>query len=197
MMVVKSDQEKMYQLSKNVVMLSSGEDCYAPRFSQYIQRDFQLYTIRNGFNLSPYSVARLTRSKIAHSLRTRVCVEISLASAVEFIPNLPLFVHTMRVQDPILVNMLVAGTDQDSEVPELYWIDYLGTFCKLPYAAHGRVSYFTLSIMDKYWKPDIDLETACSIMKKCISEIQKRFILQQSKFKVRVVDREGTREIEV
>lgn len=71
-MVVKHDQEKMYELSKNVVMLSSGDGCQAPRFSQFIQRDFQLYAIRNGFNLSTYSVAKLARGQIARSLRTRV-----------------------------------------------------------------------------------------------------------------------------
>lgn len=74
-LLMKTDQEKMYPLSKNLAIIASGEGCEAPRFSQYIQRDYHLYAIRNGYNLLAETVARSTRSAIAGSLRTRVCLK--------------------------------------------------------------------------------------------------------------------------
>lgn len=91
----------------------------------------------------------------------------------------------------------MAGVDQNTETPELYWIDYLGTFCKVPYAAHGYAAYFSLSIMDKCWNNNIDFDTGCSIMKKCIAEIQKRFIIQHPKIKVRVVTKDGCKDVAI
>lgn len=191
-LVMKSDQEKMYPLSKNVVMLSSGEGPEAQRFSQYVQRDYHLYTIRNGFDLPVESVAKLTRSEIARSLRTRVsviCLVVGVGEKQKILKQFP--------QRPALVNALIAGVDSPDKPAELYWIDYLGSLVKMPYASHGYASYFTFSIMDKYWKPEIKLEEAMEIMKKCIKEIQKRFQLQQPNFKVRVVNKEGTRDVTI
>ena len=47
--------------------------------------------------------------------------------------------------------MLIAGEDEH-EGPSLYFLDYLASMVKLPYAVHGYGSFFTLSILDKYYK---------------------------------------------
>lgn len=54
-------------------------------------------------------------------------------------------------QTPYFVNMLIAGFDSDSG-PELYFMDYLASLVKVPYAAHGYGGFLSLSIMDRYHK---------------------------------------------
>lgn len=65
----------------------------------------------------------------------------------------------------------------------------------MPYAAQGYGSYFCLSIMDKYHKPDLSLDEAKALMKKCIDELATRFIINYKQFDVQVVDAEGIREV--
>lgn len=49
-----------------------------------------------------------------------------------------------------MVNLLLAGYDK-IEGPELYFMDYLASMNKCPFAAHGYGSFFTLSILDRYY----------------------------------------------
>jgi 20S proteasome alpha/beta subunit len=55
------------------------------------------------------------------------------------------------LQSPYFVNLLLAGYD-DETGPELYFLDYLASMVKVPYAAHGYGGFFSLSIMDRYHK---------------------------------------------
>ncbi len=66
--------------------------------------------------------------------------------------------------------MLIAGFD-DSEGPSLYFMDYLSSLVKLPFAIHGYGSYFGLSICDKYYKPDCSEAEALSLLNKIIAEV--------------------------
>ena len=58
----------------------------------------------------------------------------------------------LLLQTPYFVNLLLAGHDKDTG-PELYFLDYLASMIKLPYAAHGYGGYFILSVMDRYYRP--------------------------------------------
>lgn len=49
--------------------------------------------------------------------------------------------------------------------------------------------------MDKYHKPDLSLDEAKALMKKCIDELATRFIINYKQFDVQVVDAEGIREV--
>lgn len=53
------------------------------------------------------------------------------------------------MQTPYFVNLLLAGYD-DETGPQLYFVDYLASMVKVPYAAHGYGGFFSLSIMDRY-----------------------------------------------
>ena len=46
--------------------------------------------------------------------------------------------------------MLLGGHGEDG--PELYYIDYLASINKVPFGVHGYGSFFTLSVMDRYYK---------------------------------------------
>ena len=56
------------------------------------------------------------------------------------------------LQTPYQVNLLLAGYDKD-DGPLLYYMDYLASMVTVPFAAHGYGSFFSLGIMDRYYKP--------------------------------------------
>ncbi|CAI2189457.1 7706_t:CDS:2 [Funneliformis geosporum] len=168
--VFKNNDDKSLDLNKHVVMLYSGNPGDTTHFAEYIQRNVKLYEIKNGIELTPKATATFTRRELATSLRSR---------------------------KPYNVNLLIAGYDVTTSLPHLYWIDYLGTNATLPYAAHGYGAYYTLSILDKYHRPDISLDEAKAIVKKCIEELKTRFLFNLSGFKVKVTDKDGIREIEI
>ena len=55
------------------------------------------------------------------------------------------------LQSPYQVNLLMAGFDDEAGA-DLYYMDYLASLSKLPFAVHGYGSFFSLSIMDRYYK---------------------------------------------
>lgn len=70
--VMKGTEDKSRQLNNNTVLLYTGEPGDTVNFAEYIQRNIKLYSIRNGIELSPKSVATFTRRELADSLRSRV-----------------------------------------------------------------------------------------------------------------------------
>ncbi len=79
------------------------------QFSGYIRVNVQLYSMRNGIDLSPPAVAAYTRNELAKSLRSK----------------------------PYQVGMLLGGIDPITNKPSLYWIDQYASLASLPYAAQG------------------------------------------------------------
>lgn len=71
--------------------------------------------------------------------------------------------------------MLVAGYDE-GEGPSLFFMDYLASCVKLPFAIHGYGSYFGLSICDKYYKKDMNEAEAMSLLNKIIQEVINIFL---------------------
>lgn len=55
-------------------------------------------------------------------------------------------------QTPYHVNLLLAGYD-DADGPGLYYMDYLSSLAKAPFAAHGYGAFLTLSILDRHYRP--------------------------------------------
>lgn len=82
----------------------------AVQFAEYIQRNAQLYSMRNETDLSPSGLAHYVRGELASSLRSR---------------------------KPYNVNLLMGGVDPITGKPALYWMDYLASMAEVPYAAHG------------------------------------------------------------
>ncbi|XP_076364835.1 proteasome subunit beta type-2-like [Tachypleus tridentatus] len=157
----------MYKLSDQLVMAASGEAGDTVQFAEFIEKNIQLYKMRNGYELSPSGAANFTRRNLMEYLRSRT---------------------------PYLVNLLLAGYDKHTG-PELYFMDYLATMAKVPYAAHGYGSFFTLSILDRYYRPDMTEEDAVALLEQCRLEIQKRFIVNLPSFKVRLVNKDGVHNL--
>ncbi len=51
------------------------------------------------------------------------------------------------------------------------------------------------SILDRHWKKGLTLEQAKAIMALCIQELHQRFTINLPKFIVKVVDKDGIREV--
>ena len=47
---------------------------------------------------------------------------------------------SLRSRKPYTVNLLLGGMDPITKSPTLYWLDYLASCAKVPYAAHGYPS---------------------------------------------------------
>ncbi len=125
--------------------------------------------MRNSTQLPPYEVSSFVRTTLAKALRSK---------------------------NPYTVNLLLGGFDTRTEKPELYWIDYLASSAPVPYAAHGYAQYYCLSILDKHHHPDIDLEKGLELLRMCTDELKRRLPFDFKGVIVKVVDKEGIREVE-
>ncbi|KAG8736309.1 Proteasome subunit beta type-4 [Ceratobasidium sp. 414] len=114
---------------------------------------------------------------------------------------------SLRSRSPYSVNLLLGGIDLAEAPahaldgpkgrPALYWIDYLGTLAEVPFAAHGYGSYFVLSLLDRYHNPTANLEEGIETLRRGIAEIQKRLIVGLENWSVKVVTREGVKEVDL
>ncbi|KAJ3136529.1 Proteasome subunit beta type-4 [Irineochytrium annulatum] len=168
--VQKQGEDKSRKLNDHNVVLFSGEAGDTVQFTEYLQRNVQLYEIRNGVALSTQAAASFTRRELANSLRSR---------------------------NPYNVNLLVAGFDPKTSTPALYWLDYLASSVKLNFAAHGHASYFVMSTMDRYWKEGLTVPEAVSLLRKCIDELKVRYIVNLPHYEVKIIDKDGIREIQI
>jgi len=168
-MVMKSDQNKFFNLSDRLVMAVSGESGDTNQFSEYIAKNIALYKMRNGYELSPSAAANFTRRNLADYLRSRT---------------------------PYQVNPLIAGFDTETGKAELYFMDYLAAMIKTQYACHGYGGFFSTSIMDRHFKSDMTRQQAYNLMVECVKEVQKRLVLNLPNFGVVVVDKDGIHNME-
>ena len=65
----------MFKLSDSLLMAVTGESGDTTQFAEYIEKNIQLYKMRNGYELSPNAAASFTRRNLADSLRSRVLLK--------------------------------------------------------------------------------------------------------------------------
>ncbi|CEP60357.1 proteasome core particle subunit beta 4 LALA0_S01e08878g [Lachancea lanzarotensis] len=166
--VLKTDDDKTRQLSEHNLMAFNGEAGDSVQFAEYIQANIQLYSIRENYELSPQAVSSFVRQELAKSIRSR---------------------------KPYQVNVLLAGYDIHSDKTELYQIDYLGTKVELPYAAHGYSGFYTFSLLDRHYRPDMTQEEGLKLLRLCVEELERRMPVDFKGVLVKVVDKDGCREV--
>ncbi|EJU01601.1 proteasome component Pre1 [Dacryopinax primogenitus] len=167
---MKENEDKIKGLGPNLMMAYGGEPGDTIQFAEYVERNLRLYHIRHNHTLRPASAAAWIRRSLADSLRSR---------------------------HPYSVNLILGGYDHTSSMPNLYWIDYLGTMVEVPFAAHGYGAYFALATLDRFHDPEATLEEGLETLKRCINEVEKRLIISLGKFMVKIIDRNGMREVEL
>lgn len=133
---------------------------------RFVEKNFQLYELQNdGMKLSIQAQANFCRNEIAYALR----------------------------QGMMQVNLLLGGYDTKTGQSSLYFLDYLGSLQAIPYGCQGYGSYFCLSTMDRDYQPGMDQAAAIALIEKCIQEMQTRFLIAQTNFIIKIIDREGVR----
>ncbi|RMZ87770.1 hypothetical protein DV736_g4996, partial [Chaetothyriales sp. CBS 134916] len=167
--ILKSNDDKTRTLNKHNLLAFSGEAGDTVQFAEFIQANIALYSMRNESDLGPSAVASFVRGELASSLRSR---------------------------KPYTVNLLLGGVDPISKEPSLYWLDYLASSAKVPYAAHGYAQYYCLSILDKHHHPDISFEQGMKILRMCTDELQRRLPIDFKGMTVKVVKKDGIQDVE-
>ncbi|MPC28656.1 Proteasome subunit beta type-2 [Portunus trituberculatus] len=161
----------MSQLQRIMVQKSvAGEAGDTTQFAEYIAKNIQLYKMRNGYELSPSAAVHFTRHTLATHLRSR---------------------------EPYTVNLLMGGYDPKTEAAELFYMDFLGASVPVNFYGFGYGGMFTLSITDREYRPDMTEDEAYELMKKCISEVKRRFIVNLPKFRVRLISKDGLKDLPV
>jgi 20S proteasome subunit beta 4 len=60
------------------------------------------------------------------------------------------------------------------------------------------VSLFaSLILLNRYHNPEADLEEGLATLRRCLDEVAKRLVVSPGKYKVKIVDKDGVREIEL
>eukprot|EP00928_Gymnodinium_smaydae_P041060 TRINITY_DN277_c0_g1_i1.p1 TRINITY_DN277_c0_g1~~TRINITY_DN277_c0_g1_i1.p1 ORF type:complete len:198 (-),score=56.27 TRINITY_DN277_c0_g1_i1:113-706(-) len=162
---LKDDVDKIYEV-EGKMFAASGPNADTTNFVEFISKNLRLQALRTGLKASVKAVTNFTRNELAYSLR----------------------------KGPYQADLLIGGVDEDG-TPSLYFMDYLASSEKVQKAAHGYGAYFALSIMDRYYKPDLTVEEAKDIIVKCVVEMQTRFLIHMGKFKCKIATKDGVQEV--
>lgn len=168
--VMKDDMDKIRALDSHKLFAAAGTPGDVCKFSEHVQKDVRLYNMRSGITMSTAAVANYTRGELARLLR----------------------------KGPYQCNVLIGGFDAapHGTGPALYSCDYLGTLHRLSFAAEGYAQYFVLSTMDRYWRKGMGVDEGVGVVRRCIAEVQKRLVINQPRFVIKVVDKDGVRVIQ-
>lgn len=159
------DDTDKIKVIENMLFGVVGPNSDTVNFTELIDKNIKLHNLKTGTKLSTRAAANFTRNELATALR----------------------------KGPYQADLLIAGHDHDGA--HLYFMDYLSSMERVNKAAHGYGAYFALSIMDRYYKKDLTFDEACDIIRKCILEMQTRFLMHMEKFIIKVVDKDGVRVI--
>ncbi|GAV29522.1 hypothetical protein PMKS-003023 [Pichia membranifaciens] len=166
--VLKASDDKTIDLNTHNMIAFTGESGDTTQFAEHIKANVQLFGLREGYDMESSEIASFVRHELATSIRSR---------------------------KPYQVQILVAGVKEGGE-GFLSMIDYLGTRCDLPYAAHGYAAFYTMSLLDHHYKDDIDLDTGLRLLKLCEEELNKRMPIDFKGLNVKIVDKNGIRFID-
>ena len=75
---------------------------------------------------------------------------------------------------------------------ELYFMDYLASMIKAPYAAQGYGGFFTTSIMGRHYKADMTRQQTYALMIECVKEVEHRL----PNFAVVIMDEDGIHKMD-
>ena len=162
-----------------VCVFAAGDNGDRTAFCQYVQKNATLYRLRNDITLSTDALAHWTRRALADALR----------------------------KHPYQANLLLAGWDEPRAAGEngaadesggasLYFIDYLASMQRLPFACQGYAGHFLLGLLDNQWRPDMTRDEARALLDQCIEQLQQRFVLGAPQFAIKLVDRDGIHVLE-
>ncbi len=196
-LVYKHDEEKIRVLDSHKLVASAGPQADCVQFVEYVQRNVALNEFRSGLKMSTHAVTSYVRTQLHEALRKNPYQVNLLVGGFDGVPNADGIVSSSSTVQ-VNPNSSAASSSASSALgsPSLYFIDYLGSSQKMNFAAHGYASYFIFSTMDCHWRPNMNLEQALVLVRKCIQELKTRFLVNQPNWKIKIADANGTRDIE-
>lgn len=164
---IKDDEDKIYNI-EDKLFGCNGPSADRTTFMEYIEKNIHLYRLRNGVPLGTKAAASFTRNELAAALR----------------------------KGPYQCDLVIAGYDEELGDAALYFVDAYSSMAKVNKAAHSYAGNFVHGILDKYWKKGLSEKEGRAVIKKCIAEIQTRFVLGRlDSFTIKIVDKNGVRTI--
>ena len=164
--------------------------------------------IKSPTGLSVEALAYLARYQIGGQLRTRAPLRANLLIA----GLLPWSEETNRSGDYLSKRLqaqvrqlegghtshkepkVAATTEPGSPRPCLFWLDEYGSIREVPYGAHGYASNFLWSILDEGYRPDLTLDEAESLMRRCFAQLRERYVINSPQEPcIKCVDKHGCR----
>ncbi|UKJ87723.1 proteasome subunit beta type 2 [Theileria orientalis] len=161
------DDSKIMQIDDSKLLLLAGPLGDRSQFGEYIRKSVHYLRYRTSFNMTTKSMAHFVRQQLAEYLR----------------------------KSPYQVDLLVAGYDFDG--PQLYWVDYLASSTSIDRAVHGYGGNLLRGLLDKEYHQNLTVEEAVRLLKKCRHEVKNRFLLSQSNFRAKVIDKNGVHDVSI
>lgn len=81
--------------------------------------------------------------------------------------------------------------------PHLYFLDYLGTLCELPFAAQGYCGYLLYGLWDSMWKKNMSYDDGIRMLLASIKQMHKRFPISQKTYIAKIITKDGIRRIDI
>jgi len=176
-MQLHNKEDKLYELDQYKVLGVLGQNAHRVNFVDYIRANLDLSTLRsNGRRLTTAAAASYIRGELARALRETGAYECQIVLAGYDFP--------------------ASDFDKRPQGPSLYFLDYLGTLQKVPYACHGYGATFSMAILDRYYRPDMQEKESIELLKMCLAETRKRIIINNEFFVVKSLSKDGVKKIE-
>jgi len=167
-MVFQQNMDKIMEVDSHKLLGVGGDAADIVNEPEFFKKNIMLNYFRNGVPMSTHAVAHYMRGEKSAKLRKGMAV----------------------------VDMLLGGYDEP-EGPSLYFIDYLASMQKLDKGAHGYAGFFCNSLLDAHWKPGMSIDEGLKLMGLCAAEMKTRFAINMPNWMVKVVDKNGTRMLEM
>lgn len=163
---MQEDDQKILNLGNNKMLASVAEVNTRKNFTKLIKANLQYNYYRYGNDLLTSEIANFTRNLQWESLRSR---------------------------NPYQISSLICGVDNG--VPSLYVIEQLGGMERVTRGAIGYCAYFLLGMMDNCYCSDFTLDKGKDCIRKCISDLKTRFLVNSQKYDVLLIKSDGVTDL--
>jgi len=212
-MVFQQDLDKIMHLDSHKLLGVAGDPADTVFEPQYLQKNVELYRLRNGVKLSTHATANYIRGEKAANLRKAMTQVDMLVGGYdeEAGPSL-CAAHRTSPESPASPSSPEAGarlpphptppeppthspSPRPPRAPSLltvcvparsYFIDYLASMQKIDKGGHGYGGMFCNSLLDAHWKADLTETEAVALMDMCIKELHTRFMISMPNWLIKV-----------
>lgn len=189
--VVKSDEDKIYPIGDDKLLACQGKDNDRVHFCEFIQRNMALSSLRDSHKHTAHSVACFVRNELAYAIRNGPYEVNTLIAGVTEIPKIEIKYPKIKdISDDNDDNLEIVeeeDDDDDSGCAAMYYVDCYGALQRVRYAAHGYGALFTLGLMDRVWRKNMTFDEGMELMKMCVRETQNRMATHCPKYIVKAI----------